>query len=82
MLLELAKNKNSQPLPLLKSTSGLRLPPDRFCLTQPNYHLEFYKKAIASSTSYPSSTNIRLPGSASVFKTPQNPGRIIISEYK
>jgi hypothetical protein len=80
MLLELAKNKNSQPLPLLKSTSGLRLPPDRFCLTQPNYHLEFYKKAIASSTSYPSSTNIRLPGSASVFKTPQNPGRIIISE--
>jgi len=68
VLMDLAKSKNSQPLPLLKSTSGLRLPPDRFCLIQPNYHLEFNQQAIASSTSsrpMMSMSNVRLPGSAS-----------------
>jgi len=64
VLMDLAKSKNSQPLPLLKSTSGLRLPPDRFCLIQPNYRLVFNQAAVASSTSRPTSTNVRLPGSA------------------
>jgi len=68
--MELAKAKNSQPLPILKSGSGLRLPPDRFCLTQPNYQLNFYKRAIASSSSQPATTAVRLPGSHGVFKTP------------
>jgi len=77
MLLDLAKTKNTTPLPLLKSTSGLRLPPDRFCLTQPNYQLEFYKKAVASSGSQQTASNVRLPGSSSVFKTPQPPHRNI-----
>ncbi|CAG7838101.1 unnamed protein product [Allacma fusca] len=72
MLLDVAKQKNNTPLPLLKSCSGLRLPPDRFCLTQPNYQLQFYKRAIASSASQPSNTNVRVQGSPSVFKTPSN----------
>lgn len=74
MLLELAKQKNNTPLPPMKGGSGLRLPPDRFCLTQPNYQLQFYKRAIASSSSQISGST-RLPGSASVFKTPTAPAK-------
>jgi len=37
LLLELADEKNSVPLPPLKQSAGLRLPNDRFCLLQPNY---------------------------------------------
>jgi len=69
VLMELAKTKNSQPLPLLKSTSGLRLPPDRFCLIQANYRLEFNQAAIASSTSRPSNASVRLPASAADFSS-------------
>jgi len=71
MLLEVAKQKNSIPLPQLKACSGLRLPPDRFCLTQPNYKLQFYKRAIASSSSQsPSATKSQT--ASGVFKTPSN----------
>ncbi|ODM98033.1 Transcription initiation factor TFIID subunit 9 [Orchesella cincta] len=70
LLLDIAKTKNTQPLPLLKSGSGLRLPPDRYCLTQTNYQLQLYKKSIASSNSKPSNINVRLPGSSGSFKTP------------
>jgi len=72
MLLDLAKMKNSTPLPLLKSSSGLRLPPDRYCLTQPNYQLQFYKRAVTGNTS--TSTPSR-GGSSAIFKTPSNPPR-------
>ena len=75
MLLSIAKQKNNTPLPLTKSSSGLRLPPDRYCLTQPNYQLQFYKRAIASSASQ-TPTNIRTQGSANVFKTPNVPPKI------
>ena len=75
MLLSVAKQKNSTPLPLLKSGSGLRLPADRYCLTQPNYQLQFYKRAIASSSSQ-APTEVKTQGSASVFKTPTVPPKI------
>lgn len=39
-LLEAAKTKNSQSLPLIQEKSGLRLPPDRYCLTGSNYRLK------------------------------------------
>eukprot|EP00794_Sanderia_malayensis_P010715 gene10715-11862_t len=39
-LLEVARNKNAQPLPLIQDKSGLRLPPDRYCLTGNNYRLK------------------------------------------
>lgn len=39
LLLELARAKNAQPLPLIKQGAGLRLPPDRFCFLAPNYRV-------------------------------------------
>ena len=43
-LLEVARSKNSSTLPIPKPSSGLRLPPDRFCLTACNYKLKSNKK--------------------------------------
>lgn len=40
ILLELARSKNSTSLPPIKPQSGIRLPPDRYCLSQPNYKLK------------------------------------------
>lgn len=39
-VLECARNKNSNPLPIVKPHCGLRLPPDRHCLSSPNYILK------------------------------------------
>ncbi|XP_055609081.1 transcription initiation factor TFIID subunit 9 isoform X2 [Uranotaenia lowii] len=39
VLLEIARNKNNTPLPLIKTHCGLRLPPDRYCLSACNYKL-------------------------------------------
>jgi len=44
VLLEVARLKNTTTLPIPKPTSGLRLPPDRFCLTSCNYKLRSNKK--------------------------------------
>uniref|UniRef100_A0A1Y1MN91 Transcription initiation factor TFIID subunit 9 n=1 Tax=Photinus pyralis TaxID=7054 RepID=A0A1Y1MN91_PHOPY len=40
VLLECARNKNNTPLPLIKPHCGLRLPPDRHCLSACNYVLK------------------------------------------
>ncbi|XP_058057986.1 transcription initiation factor TFIID subunit 9 [Anopheles bellator] len=39
ILLEIARNRNATPLPLIKTHCGLRLPPDRYCLSACNYKL-------------------------------------------
>ena len=39
VLIETARVRNAQPLPVPKTSSGLRLPPDRYCLTACNYKL-------------------------------------------
>lgn len=39
VLTEVSKQKNSQPLPMIKPHSGIRLPPDRHCLLAANYKL-------------------------------------------
>lgn len=39
VLLELSQFRNSTQLPLVKPGAGLRLPPDRHCLTAVNYRL-------------------------------------------
>ena len=41
ILLEVARHKNANPLPTPKPVSGVRLPPDRFCLTSANYRLKY-----------------------------------------
>lgn len=43
VLLEVAKAKNTNQLPTVKASHGLRLPPDRFCLTSTNYKLKSKK---------------------------------------
>lgn len=73
--MEMAKAKNAQPLPVLKLSSGpgVRLPPDRFCLTQPNYRLKLNSDATVSSTSNTGRswvTGLKLPGTPKGFKTP------------
>ncbi|XP_001608253.1 transcription initiation factor TFIID subunit 9 [Nasonia vitripennis] len=40
VLLDVAKVKNSVPLPFVKPSYGLRLPPDRYCLNGTNYKLK------------------------------------------
>lgn len=37
--MELARNKNATPLPVIKTHCGLRLPPERHCLLSANYKL-------------------------------------------
>ncbi|NXN00797.1 TAF9 factor, partial [Sylvia borin] len=48
-LLDIARQKNQTPLPLIKPYSGPRLPPDRYCLTAPNYHLRSLQKKVSST---------------------------------
>ncbi|KAG7249223.1 hypothetical protein CRUP_006920, partial [Coryphaenoides rupestris] len=43
-LLEVARQKNQTPLPLIKPYTGPRLPPDRYCLTAPNYRIKSIQK--------------------------------------
>lgn len=44
LLMDVAKHKNNNPLPLIKPYTGPKLPPDRYCLNQPNYRLRTSKK--------------------------------------
>ena len=44
LLLEVATKRNAIPLPIPKQSGGLRLPPDRYCLTATNYRLKPNKK--------------------------------------
>ncbi|XP_050410634.1 transcription initiation factor TFIID subunit 9B [Patella vulgata] len=44
LLMEIARHKNNQQLPLIKPYTGPRLPPDRYCLSAPNYKLKSTKK--------------------------------------
>jgi len=44
ILLEVASRKNATPLPIPKVSGGMRLPPDRHCLTACNYKLKPHKK--------------------------------------
>jgi transcription initiation factor TFIID subunit 9B len=37
--MDIARTKNNTPLPPIKAASGLRLPPDRYCLSACNYKL-------------------------------------------
>ncbi|XP_058804598.1 transcription initiation factor TFIID subunit 9-like [Phymastichus coffea] len=49
VLLEVAKTKNNVPLPFVKPSYGLRLPPDRYCLNGANYKLKTSLKKIGKS---------------------------------
>lgn len=44
LLMEVARAKNTTPLPMIKPHCGIRLPPDRYCMTACNYELRSNKK--------------------------------------
>nr|XP_057942126.1 transcription initiation factor TFIID subunit 9 isoform X2 [Doryrhamphus excisus] len=69
-LLEVARQKNQTPLPLIKPYTGPRLPPDRYCLTAPNYRLKFLPKKVASSASRISAPRLSVGAVASRPTTP------------
>ncbi|XP_014441893.1 LOW QUALITY PROTEIN: transcription initiation factor TFIID subunit 9-like [Tupaia chinensis] len=48
-LLDIARQRNQTPLPLIKPYSGPRLPPDRYCLTAPNFGLKSLQKKASTS---------------------------------
>lgn len=52
MLLEIARNKNSQTLPAIKSHNGPRLPPDRYSLVSCNYKQKLGKNKSGGSGSH------------------------------
>ena len=51
LLLEVAAKRNAIPLPIPKQSGGLRLPPDRYCLTATNYRLKPSKKRATGAKS-------------------------------
>lgn len=65
VLVEVAKARNIIPLPFVKPSNGLRLPPDRYCLNGTNYKLKtpvkkFGKAGFASVNSYGSQSRMRM----------------------
>ncbi|KAM8834764.1 transcription initiation factor TFIID subunit 9 [Synchiropus picturatus] len=67
-LLEVARQKNQTPLPLIKPYSGPRLPPDRYCLTAPNYRLKTVQKKVTSTAG-----RIAVPRLSAVSSRPSTP---------
>lgn len=52
MLLEVARNKNSIPLPQIRPHCGVRLPPDRYCMTACNYELKSNSKKVTQVVNF------------------------------
>ncbi|XP_072944678.1 transcription initiation factor TFIID subunit 9 [Epargyreus clarus] len=78
VLLEIARVKNVNPLPLIKPHCGLRLPPDRYCLASCNYRLKAAAKKTIVKPPVPSTPNIKTvtsakatPGQGMSMKRPQ-----------
>ena len=45
-MIDIARQKNSTPLPLIPEKFGPRLPPERYCLTANNYRIKDRKKPV------------------------------------
>lgn len=70
LLMEIARQKNSQPLPLIKPYCGPRLPPDRYCLSQPNYKLKTVKKPRSMQYGLPMSQRLGINPQVKSLGTP------------
>ncbi|KAF3425061.1 hypothetical protein E2986_04834 [Frieseomelitta varia] len=71
VLLDVARAKNNVPLPFVKSNTGLRLPPDRFCLNATNYKLKNVTKKIVGKPLHPLVGN-NIQGGQSKIKVESN----------
>ncbi|XP_053610802.1 transcription initiation factor TFIID subunit 9 [Plodia interpunctella] len=86
VLLELARVKNVNPLPLIKPHCGLRLPPDRYCLSACNYRLKPAMKKTITKANIPATPTIK---TVTTLKPPQQkvvvnrpPGAIVNAAAK
>ncbi|XP_012539043.1 transcription initiation factor TFIID subunit 9 isoform X2 [Monomorium pharaonis] len=52
VLLDVARTKNNIPLPFVKPSNGLRLPPDRYCLNATNYKLKNAMKKVVQKPAH------------------------------
>ncbi|KAK9504396.1 hypothetical protein O3M35_010736 [Rhynocoris fuscipes] len=52
LLLEVARSKNSIPLPSVKPHCGIRLPPDRYCFSACNFRLKSASKKMSDKIKY------------------------------
>nr|XP_026501008.1 transcription initiation factor TFIID subunit 9 [Vanessa tameamea] len=82
VLLELARVKNVNPLPLIKPHCGLRLPPDRYCLSACNYRLKPATKKVVVKSSIPTTPTIKTmttskPGGPQNVVVKRPPGAIV-----
>ncbi|VDI80670.1 transcription initiation factor TFIID subunit 9B-like isoform X1 [Mytilus galloprovincialis] len=77
LLMDIAKHKNSQALPLIKPYSGLRLPPDRYCLSAPNYKMASHKmvKKQQARIQFGLPMGQQFPGSQRISITPHGIGK-------
>lgn len=61
VLAEVARAKNNTPLPFIKPHCGIRLPPDRYCLSSSNLKLKtLQKKTATAKSSYGAGTSIKM----------------------
>ena len=44
--MEVARQKNANPLPMIPEKFGVRLPPERYCLTGTNYKIKSRKREV------------------------------------
>ncbi|CAM1310789.1 TAF9B (predicted) [Pycnogonum litorale] len=66
LLVEIAKQRNSMPLPLLKPICGPKLPPDRYCLSSSNYKLKSQKSKSAPRVQLIPSSRLNISSLSSV----------------
>ncbi|XP_042224803.1 transcription initiation factor TFIID subunit 9B-like [Homarus americanus] len=81
LLLDLARTRNAYPLPAIKANQqGIRLPPDRYCLSACNYRLKPSRKKISSlSSSLGGGNRISLGGAGAGMKIAATPIKPTIS---
>ena len=47
-MIEIARQKNATPLPLIPEKFGPRIPPERYCLTANNYKVKERQKPVCT----------------------------------
>ncbi|CAB3230244.1 unnamed protein product [Arctia plantaginis] len=83
VLLELSRVKNVNPLPMIKPHCGLRLPPDRYCLSSCNYRLKAATKKVVTKPVVPPVPSLKTVTTSKPMTSQQNvvvkrpPGAIV-----
>lgn len=79
-LVDLARQKNNTSLPTLKTYTGARLPPDRYCLTSANYRLKTQSKPQRKVSRQGSSTSYGIQ--QSTYRPPVTPQMAVPGKRK